>query len=152
MTQFKILLFLLCVNISACVILNAQTGGAYIFAGVRYAAPLNETGSLSDLEENFNGTQIIGGPDGTGGWQPVGGLGFAGDIFSSLNMFWNIFRFLIDGLGMTIEWVGSMSPTGQAVFMGLSMFQAIAWLFRILGGVVFTTLIIEFISNRNLME
>ena len=146
MTQFKILLFLLCVNICAYVILNAQTGGAYVFPGVQYTAPLNETGSLEDLEENFNGTNLIGGPDGSGGWQPQGGLGFAGDIFSGLNMFWSTFRFLIDGLGMTIEWVGSVIPAGQ------TMFSLIAWVFRILGAVVFFTLAIEMITGRQLME
>lgn len=140
MTQFKILLFLLCVNVCAYVILNAQTGGAYIFPGVQYAAPMNETGSLSDLEENFNGTEAVE------TWKPVGGLGFAGDIFSGLNMFWNTFRFLIDGLGMTIDWVGSMIPAGQ------TMFALIAWIFRILGGVVFLTLAVELISGRQLME
>ena len=149
MLQFKILLFLLCVNVVAYVVLNAQTGGAYIFPGVQYSAPLNETGSLSDLEENFNGTNAVE------TWKPVGGLGFAGDIYSGLNMFWSTFRFLIDGLGMTIEWVGSIVPAGSVIaFAGqnLTMFEIIAWVFRIMGGVVFLTLAIELITGRQLME
>ena len=140
MTQFKILLFLLCINVVAYMVLNAQTGGAYLFPGVQYSAPLNETGSMSSLEENFNGTGIVD------TWTPVGGLGFAGDISSGLNMFWNTFRFLIDGLGMTIDWVGSMIPAGQV------MFTFIAWIFRILGGVMFLTLAVELITGRQMME
>jgi len=146
MTQFKILLFLVSINVVAYMVLNAQTGGTYIFPGVQYSAPMNGTGSMSDLEQNFNGTNVLGGINGTGGWQPSGNYGWAGDIFSGLNMFWNTFRFLIDGLGMTIDWVGSMIPAGQI------MFNFIAWIFRILGGVIFVTLVYEMITGRNLME
>lgn len=140
MTQFKILLFILCINVIAIAVLATTTEGTYMFPFVEYTHPLNSTGTLEEYEENFNGTALVD------TWQPQTGFGFAGDIFSGLNMFWTIFRFLFDGLGMTLEWVGSFVPAASTAF------TVIAWVLRILTAVMSVTLVIEFITGRQLME
>jgi hypothetical protein len=139
-TQFKILFFFLCINVVAFGVLYTQTGGDYLIPGLGYSHPLNSTGTLDEYESNFNGTSMVD------TWNPVGGYGFAGDIFSGLNMFWTTFRFLIDGLGMTLEWVGSFVPAASTAF------TIIAWIIRILTGCMIATLVIEVITGRQFLE
>lgn len=140
MTQFKVLLFILCINVIAIAVLTTTTSGTPMFPFVKYSQPLNSTGTVEEYEENFNGTGLVD------TWQPQSGFGFAGDIFSGLNMFWSIFRFLIDGLPMTLEWVGSFVPAASTAF------TVFAWIIRILTGVMTTTLVVEFITGRQLLE
>jgi hypothetical protein len=145
-TQFKILFFFLCINVVSMVVLGAYTGTGFSFPFVDYTHPLNSTGTIDEYEENFNGSALVGGESGAGGWNPVGGYGFAGDIFSALNMFWQVFRFLVDGLPLTLEWIGSMIPVASTAF------TLFAYVLRILTAVMTTTLVIEFISGRVLLE
>ena len=138
-TQFKILFFFLCINVVAFAVLYINTQGSIIVPGLDYAYPLNSTGSLSEYESNFNGSSLVD------TWEPVGGYGFAGDIFTGLNMFWTVFRFLIDGLGMALEWVGSFIPVASTAF------TVIAWILRILAAVMVATLVIEMITGRQFL-
>lgn len=139
-TQMLILVFLCAINVVAFMVLNAQTGGAYIFPFVGYSHGVNQTGTLEDYEDNFNSTGTVE------AWQPSGSFGFAGDIFGGLNLFWNTFRFLIDGFGMTLEWVGSFIPAGQGIFV------FIATALRVLFGIMFVTLVIEIITGRSFFD
>lgn len=120
-------------------ILYVQTQGTVILPGGDYAQPLNSTGTLDEYEDNFNASGLVD------TWEPVGGYGFAGDIFTGLNMFWTVFRFLIDGLGMTLEWVGSFVPVASTAF------NIIAWVIRILTSCMVATLVIEVITGRQFL-
>ena len=137
MWSFRIFLFLLALNITAYVVLTATTGGVYLFPFVQYSHGLNSTGNVTNYETAFNGTQAVE------QWDPQGGYGFAGDLFSGLNMFWTTFRFLIDGLGMTLDWVGSFIPAAQ------TSFTYIAWMIRVMFGVVTVVMVYQFITGRN---
>ncbi|MGD2090783.1 MAG: hypothetical protein PVH61_31715 [Candidatus Aminicenantes bacterium] len=138
-TQFKILFFFLCINVIAFGVVYVQSQGTVLVPGGTYSQGLNSTGTLEEYESNFNASGLVD------TWEPVGGYGFAGDIFSGLNMFWNVFRFLIDGLGMTLEWVGSFIPVANVAF------TAIAWILRILTGAMVATLVIEMITGRQFL-
>lgn len=135
-----ILFFFLIINSVAYVVLNAQTNGAYLFPGVKYTQTLNGTGNITDYENKFNATGMVE------DWQAVGSYGFAGDIFSGLNLFWNVFRFLVDGLGMTLEWIGSVIPVAETGFTW------IAYIIRIACAVMFVTLVIELITGRQFFD
>jgi hypothetical protein len=137
MWSFRILLFLLCVNVVAAFALNAQTGGQYLFPGVGYAHPLNSTGDADSYEENFNSSGLVE------QWDPQGGYGFAGDLYSGLNMFWTMFRFLFDGVGMTLEWCGSFIPVAQ------TSFSYIAWMLRTLTAAVAVVFVVQMITGRD---
>jgi hypothetical protein len=139
-TQFKILFFFLCINVVAFGVLFALGQGTVLIPGLNQAYATNSTGSLTEYEQNFNGTSNVD------SWQPVGGYGFAGDIYSGLNMFWTVFRFLIDGLGMALEWIGSFIPAANTAF------TIVAWIIRILCGATFATLVFEIITGRQLLE
>ncbi len=139
-TQFRIILWFLLFNIVAFVVLNATTNGEYLFPGVDQMHPINATGNVTEYEDQFNGTQLVE------GWQPAGNYGFAGDLFSGLNMFWNMFRFIIDGVGMTIEWVATFIPAAST---------ALTWVAYIIRGImaaIAASMVIEFITGRQLLD
>lgn len=129
---------MLAINITAFVTLTATSGGDYLFPFVQYSHGLNNTGNVTSYEEAFNGTAIVD------QWNPQGGYGFAGDLFSGLNMFWTTFRFLIDGLGMTLEWAGSFIPAAQ------TSFTYIAWILRVMFAVVTIVMVYQFITGRSI--
>lgn len=141
-TQFKILLFLFCINVTAYAVLTATTtSGEYIFPGVQYSGAANATSDLDQFESEFNAT------DAASSWSatPFSGIPLVGDIFSGLNMLFSRIRFLVDGFGMTLEWIGSFIPVAQTAFTW------IAYILRGVFAICAFTLVIELITGRELM-
>lgn len=142
-TQFTFLIIIFCLNLSILITVNAKQsdGVTPLIPGLAYSQPLNATGDISDYEERLNATELIEGWSGT---QDVD-YSNIGDSFSGLSDFWNTFRFLIDGLGALLDYIGSMFTSG------LSAFNLISWGIRGVSAVMFVTLVIEFISGRELL-
>lgn len=139
-TQFIFLVLVACLNVTALLVLNISVSGTPIIAGLDYVHPVNGT-DYDDFEERFNATDTMD------RWSdsPFSGIPLIGDTFSGLSNFFDTFRFLIDGVGTLIEWCGSFIPAGQTVF------TYIAWAIRVLTGIMAVTLIVEFISGRELL-
>ena len=139
----KYLFALACINIVAIIIMNTTTAsGDYLFPGVKYAKPLNASGSYDEYLERFNATETVE------KWQstPFSGIPIIGDIFSGLNLFWNQFSFLAAGFAPMLTWLTSLVPVNTTVLTllcaGLVMLH---W-------VMLCTLIIEFVSGRQLID
>lgn len=140
-TQIIFLLIIAALNVTVILVVSTSASdGSSIVPGMNYTTPLNGT-TATDLEAQFNSTGMMDNWHGT----PFSGIPYIGDTFSSLSNFFNTFRFLIDGVGAMLEWCGSFIPASQAVF------TLIAWAIRILSGIMFVLLIIEFISGRELL-
>jgi len=142
-TQFTFLLVILCVNISAFMVMNTmKTDGTPIVPGVQYVQPINASGSISDYEKRFNTTETVD------EWSasPFSGIPIIGDLFTGLSQFYDQFKFLMDGIPALLDWFGSFLPVQATTF------TVIAWAVRIITGIMFVTLVIEFVSGRELMK
>jgi len=138
-TQFTFLLIILCVNVSIFVVMGAtKADGSPLVSGVEYTQPLNATGASG---YDFNATDVYD------TWSDSSSdTGFAlGDLFGGIGQFFDQFRFLIDGIPSLLDWFSSFLP------VQVSVFTIIAWAIRIITGAMFVTLIIEFISGRELL-
>jgi len=143
-TQFKVLLFLFILNITAQMVMNAHAGdGTPIFPGTQYTQGLNATANLTQTEEQFNATEVVE------GWRatPESGIPIFGDIFYVVVDFTKKMRFLFDGFAMMLDWISGFIPArgGQAVFKFMS--NAIRGIFVLMAG----TLLFEMISGRKLL-
>jgi len=141
-TQFTFLLIILCVNVSIYMVMTTtKADGSPLVAGVEYSQPLNATGDIEDYADHFNATDVYdtwsdSSPD----------TGFAlGDLFGGVGQFFEQFKFLIDGVPSLLDWFGSFFP------VQISVLTVISWAIRVITGVMFVTLIIEFISGRELL-
>ena len=138
-TQFTFLLIILCVNVSIFMVMGAtKTDGSPLVAGVEYTHPLNATGVGG---YDFNATDVYD------TWSDsTPDTGFAlGDLFGGIGQFFEQFRFLIDGVPALLDWFSSFLPVQASVF------SLLAWAIRVVTGAMFVTLIIEFISGRELL-
>ena len=54
-----------------------------------------------------------------------------------------MFRFLFDGVGMTLEWCGSFIPVAQ------TSFSYIAWMLRALTSAVAVVFVVQMITGRD---
>lgn len=141
-SQFIFLTIVLSLNLTIALVMAIETtDGEPLIPGVEYVHPVNASGSFDEYAERFNATDVMD----KWGATPFDGVPILGDIFSGGNQFWNVFGFLIDGVPSLLTWTGSFLPTSQAVF-GL-----IADVVRVVTSVMFVTLVIEFISGRELL-
>jgi hypothetical protein len=141
-TQMLFLLIVACINVSLFIASNlTTTTGEPLIAGMGYTSPLNSSSTIADFESRINATSAFE------NWQDTQDSGYfnIGDVFSGLSQFWATFRFLIDGIPALFDYMGSFIPVAS------SGFTYVAWGFRILTGIMFVTLVIEFVSGRELM-
>lgn len=116
-----------------------DSAGGPIVPGMNYTTPINGTGTLEDWESRFNATTTAE------SWDPPLEIPFIGDLVSGFSQFYTQFKFLMDGIPALLDWASSMIPVSTTAF------TVIAWSIRILTSIMFVTLIIEFISGRELL-
>lgn len=129
-----------CFNVGLVMVAMFSTEtGTDLIAGF---TPLNSTsGTIADFEERINATSAFE------NWQDTQDSGYfnIGDVFSGLSQFWSTLGFLIDGVPALLSYMAGFIPV---VATG---FEIVAWGLRILTGIMFVTLVIEFVSGRELM-
>lgn len=142
-TQMYFLIAIACMNITIFMVMNARgENNEYLFPGVNYTRPLNASGTVSNYEERFNASDVVE------KWQstPFSGIPVIGDIFSGLSLFYNQYRFLIDGVPALTDWFSSFVPVNNTAFAIFSN------AFRVLVAIMVATLLIEFVSGRRLID
>lgn len=140
-TQFVFLLVMLCLNVSLVIVGYASSQGTTLIAGMDNISALNGTGSADDYTGVLNATEIMD------EWRSegTGSTFILGDVFTGVNQFFTVFRFLIDGVPYFFDLIGSTLPVGAEAFGWIAMG------IRILTAAMLSTLIIEFISGRELL-
>lgn len=140
-TQFIFFVVIIALNLTITLGMSlTDSDGNPLIAGMGYAKPVNGTASWEDFDQ-YNSTDIMD------TWQttPFVGVPIVGDLFTQANQLQNLFGFMIDGVPSLITWTGSMIPTAQGTF------TLIAWVVRIISGIMFVTLMLEVIGGRELL-
>lgn len=136
--QFKILMFMLCLNLS--VGLAIQLG----VAGTEYFQPTNPS-NASEYEEHFNATAIADRWEAT----PFSGIPIVGDIFSGFQFLFQNIQYLLDGFPMFLQWVSDTYLTDATARLN---FSYITNTLRAIFAVLMSIMVIEFISGRYLTD
>ncbi len=134
-TQWEILLFLFCLNLSIGLIAALQ------LPGVDYVNPANNSASdASQYEEHFNSTDIMG-------WQPTpfSGIPIIGDIFAGFQFLIGNIRYLVDGFPSLLTYLKDSYITDAS---GRLAFDIIANVLRAVFALLISVFLIEFISGR----
>ena len=137
-TQWKILLFIVCLNLATgmCIAL-ALPGTAYVSANM----PTNPASNASAYESHFNATEVSKGWEAT----PFSGIPIIGDIFSGFDFLWRNLRFLIDGFPTFLNWI---SDTYLVDASARAAFSIISNGLRAMFAILMSIWVIEFISGR----
>lgn len=139
-TQMIFLVVILCINVTCFVVMTFNTvTGTTLVPGMQYVSPINGTGDLDDYTGRFNSTELMD------EWRAEPLEGIPTDVFSGLSQFFDNFRFLIDGVPSLFSWLGSIIPVDATAF------EIVAWGIRIITACMFGTLILEFITGRELL-
>jgi len=138
-TQFKILIFIACLNLSVGLVVDLH------LAGTEFVQPANPTMNATEYEEHFNATDIVGGWD----TNILTGIPLIGDIFSGLNFLWSNFVYLIDGFPQFLNWISDTYVLDAGTQNALNY---IVWALRGLYAMMIGILVIEFISGRVLTD
>lgn len=142
-TQMKFLLAVAVLNIVIHIYMTQTTdAGDYYIPGVEnMTIPYGSDDYLEEYEERFNATTKLE------GWKALlYSVPILGDIYAGTMTFWSTFHFLIDGVPSLIDWCQGFIPVETTA---LDVFK---WFFRILTAFMWTTLFIEFISGRQLLD
>ena len=137
-TQWKILLFIVCLNLATgMVIALALPGTAYVMAN----NPGNPVSNASDYESHFNATEVAE------GWQatPFSGIPVVGDIFSGFQFLFQNLQYLIDGFPTFLTWI---SDTYLVDASARAAFSIISNGLRAMYAILMSIWVIEFISGR----
>jgi len=140
-TQFKILLFLLVLNLVSGYLVTAEVNGQYIVPGAGKSHGLNATGDVQ-YENEYNVTEKMNSWSATSYGFPV-----IGDIFSGASMLVGAIRNVVDGFPKMLDWCASFIPASG----GDVAFAIIANILRGVFAFCALTLFIEFISGRSLL-
>lgn len=137
--QFKVLVFIACLNLSIGMIIGLQ------LPGTEYIQPAQPDMSAEEYEEHFNATDIAE----AWGATPFSGIPIIGDIFSGLNFLWSNFAYLIDGFPMLLQWISDSYVLDAETQTALNyIIMALRGLYALMMGI----LVIEFISGRVLTD
>lgn len=133
-TQFKILIFMMCLNLSVGIAIGLAV------PGTEYVQPSNPS-NTSEYEEHFNATAIAE------GWQatPFSGIPVIGDIFSGFNFLFQNIQYLLDGFPMFLTWLSDTYITDASA---RTAFLIITMALRAIFAVLMSVMAIEFISGR----
>lgn len=137
-TQFRILMFMVCLNLSVGLIIGLALPGS---EWVQASTPIN----ASEYESHFNATEIAEGWEST----PFSGIPIIGDIFSGFNFLWVNIQYLLDGFPMFLTWVSDTYLTDPEA---KTAFGLIAWTLRGIYAVIMSVMAIEFITGRMFTE
>lgn len=140
-TQFKILMFIVCLNLATGMALALAVPGT---SKVPPRDPAGTQSNATEYEEHFNSTKIAKDWRSKGVDIPIIGDLFAG--FQFLALHWD---YLLDGFPMFIELIGNsflIDESGRIAFFIIT--NAIRALYAILMAMFF----IEFISGRHVLD
>lgn len=141
-TQWKILLFIVCLNLSIGLLYATQDGeSVFHVGGTEYVGQTQAPTNSSEYESHFNATDTVG------GWQSniIVGIPIIGDIFSGLNFLWTNIKYLVDGFPMLLTFIKDAYITDYPAQLA---FDVIANALRALFAIMMTLFAIEFISGR----
>jgi len=138
-TQFKILLFMVCVNLGIGLVF------AFNVAGTEYVGSSTSPTNASQYESHFNATNIAE----SWGATPFSGIPVIGDIFAGFQFFFSNIQFLIDGFPMFLTWIGDTFVADATAQAGFSI---LAMVLRAIEAILISVLLIEFISGRYLTD
>lgn len=138
-TQFKILIFIACLNLSVGLVVDLH------LAGTEFVQPAQSGMNATQYEEHFNTTDIVEGWGST----PFSGIPIIGDIFSGLQFLWSNFVYLIDGFPQFLNWISDTYILDAGTQNALNY---IIWALRGLYAIMMGILVIEFISGRVLTD
>ena len=140
--QWKILLFIVCLNLAVGMTIALQ------LPGTEYVYPSDPGGTQQDAasyEEHFNATDIAN----RWGASYVSGIPIVGDIMAAFQFFVLNWQYLLDGFPTFINWCADTFLTDA--FSRISFF-VIANAFRAVYGILMCMLFIEFIGGRILSD
>jgi len=132
-------MFMACLNVSVGLIIGLQLPGSEW-------TQASETGvNATDYEEHFNSTRIVG-----SWWENIiYSIPLFGDIFSGLQFLWGNVQYLVDGFPMFLTWVSDTYITDAE---GRIAFGLIANALRGLYAIMFSVMVIEFLSGRYMTD
>jgi len=133
--QFKVLIFIACLNLSVGLVIGLG------LPGTEYMQPAQPAMSAEDYEEHFNATDIVGGWD----TNIITGIPIIGDIFSGLQFLWRNFQYLIDGFPMFLTWISDTYILDAETQTALNY---IIWVLRGIYAIMMGVFVIELISGR----
>ena len=133
-TQWAILLFIACLNLSVGMII------ALALPGTEYVQASNPS-NASDYEAHFNATETAE----SWGATPFSGIPMIGDIFSGFQFLWRNFQYLIDGFPMLLNWLSDSFIVDASA---KTAFFIITNVMRALFAILTSMFVIEFISGR----
>jgi hypothetical protein len=137
-TQFTVLLFLACLNLSMGMIIALNVPGT---EWVQATNPSN----ASDYEGHFNATEIAEGWGST----PFSGIPIVGDIFSGFSFLFRNIRYLIDGFPMLLTWISDSYIIDASA---KTAFAIITNVLRAIYAILMSVFFIEYISGRYLTD
>lgn len=137
-TQFRILAFFVCLNLS--VGMAIQLG----VAGTEYFQPTNPS-NATEYEEHFNATAIADKWAAT----PFSGIPILGDIFRGFQFLYQNLQYLIEGFPMFLDWISDTYITDATARLH---FSYITNALRAIYAVLMSIFVIEFISGRVMVD
>lgn len=137
-TQFKILLFILCLNLATGLAIALQV------PGTEYVQATNPS-NTSDYESHFNATEIAEGWGAT----PYSGIPIIGDIFSGFQFLWRNIQFLLDGFPLFLTWISDSYIIDAGA---KTAFAVISNALRAIYAILMSFFAIEFISGRYMSD
>lgn len=137
--QFKILLFILCLNLATGLVI------ALGLPGTEYVQAQNPTANPEEYEKNFNSTEI----GQSWGATPFYGIPVIGDIFAGFQFLFTHIHFLIDGFPQFLNWI---SDTYIVDVQARGAFALIANTVRAIYAVLMSIWFIEYIGGRYLTD
>ena len=133
-TQFKILLFIVCLNLASGLVV------ALALPGTEYVQGQNPS-NTSEYESHFNATETAE----QWGATPYSGIPVIGDIFSGFSFLFTNIRYLIDGFPMFLTWIGDTFIIDASAQIA---FAVICNVLRAIFALLMSIFVIEFISGR----
>lgn len=135
--QFKILLFLVCLNLATGMVI------ALALPGTEYASATSAGGNVSDYESRFNSTKIAESWEAT----PFSGIPVVGDVFAGFYLFFTQIRFIIDGFPSLLQWISDAYITSSA---GRTAFAVVANTLRAIYAVMMAAFLVYLITGRDI--
>ena len=142
-TQTAWLMFMLIANMVSSFIMNAQTDdGDFIFPGVEYHRELNQTGNITDYEEELNATEMMQELQ-----PPTGAFEYVIHQFTTAFTFVAKIRWLFDGFPQMVDWWASFISG----YSSISIFQQFGNILRAISVFMLFTLALEFLRGVQIL-